>query len=326
MEEKMKLKELYKTAYEIGMQADPRGAAAVREYLALQKKNYEKLSVNEKKYFDPEILENPYCDTRINHDSGRAIKTVIVGIDMETPEVLLAEKLNEKGTGIDAIIAHHPNGLASSGFTDVMSMQADIFNIFGVTISTAESLLGKRMKEVGERFMPANHFRASDAAKLLDISMMNMHTPTDNCVAAYLQKRFDAEKPKRVSDVMDMLYEEPEYAAAAKRSSPPVILTGESGRRVNRIFVDMTGGTEGPSAIYKSLADKGVDTVVGMHFSADHKKAIEEAQMNAVIAGHISSDSLGINIMLDAMMKKLGNFRVIEASGFTRFSRTKAKK
>jgi hypothetical protein len=322
----MKIRDLYKAAYEIGMQMDPRGAAAAKEYIATQKKKYEKLSDREKKYFDEENLANPYCDTRINHDSGREIKTVIVGIDMEAPEILLTDRLNEKGGKIDAIIAHHPNGLASSGFTDVMGMQADIFNMFGVTISTAEALLGKRMKEVGERFMPANHFRASDAARLLDISMMNMHTPTDNCVATFLQKRFDGEKPKRVGDVMDMLYEEPEYAAAAKRSSPPVILVGDKQRRVNRIFVDMTGGTEGPSDIYKKLVDKGVDTVVGMHFSGDHKKAIEEAQMNAVIAGHISSDSLGINIMLDAMMKKMGNFRVVEASGFTRFSRTKAKK
>lgn len=322
----MKIRDLYEAAYEIGMQMDPRGASAAKEYLATQKKNHEKLSDKEKKYYDTENLVNPYCDTRINYDSGRAIKTVIVGIDMETPEILLTERLNEKGAKIDAIIAHHPSGLASSGFTDVMSMQADIFNLFGVTISTAESMLGKRMKEVGERFMPANHFRASDAAKLLDISMMNMHTPTDNCVAVFLQKRFDNEKPKRVGDVMDMLYEEPEYAGAAKRSSPPVILVGDSQRRVNKIFVDMTGGTEGPADIYKKLVDKGVDTVVGMHFSGEHKKAIEEAQMNAVIAGHISSDSLGINIMLDAMMKKLGSFKVIEASGFTRFSRTKAKK
>ena len=226
---------------------------------------------------------------------------------------------------IDAIIAHHPSGLGSAGFNDVMNMQSDIFNKFGVNISVAENLMSKRITEVSERFMPANHYRASDAAKLLNISMMNMHTPCDNCVATHLQDRFDKEKPKRVSDIMDMLFEEPEYTGFAKKSSPPVILTGDKNRRVNRVFVDMTGGTEGPHEIYKQLADKGVDTIVGMHFSADHKKAIQDAQLNCIIAGHISSDSLGINVMLDKMMKKLGSFKVYEASGFMRCERNKKK-
>ncbi len=321
----MKLKQLYSAAVEIGISMDPRSAADVNEYLKNQKKKYEALSEKEKKYFDEECLTNPYNDSRIIFDSGKDIKCVIAGIDMEVGELVLADRLNEKGKKIDAVFAHHPSGKASAGFTDVMNMQSDIFNKFGVTISSAESMLSKRMRDVNERFMPSNHYQTADAAKLLNLSIFNMHTPADNCVVKYLQERFDKEKPKRVSDIMDMLYEEPEYAESAKRSAPPVILVGDKSRRVQKVFVDMTGGTEGPADVYKKLCDKGVDTVVGMHFSADHKKAIEEAQLNAVIAGHISSDSLGMNVLLDKMMKKLGKFEVIEASGFTRFSRDKKK-
>ena len=87
----------------------------------------------------------------------------------------------------------------------------------------------------------------------------------------------------------------------------------------------MTGGTEGSKEVYKKLSDAGVDTVVGMHFSPEHKKALAEAKMNSVIAGHISSDALGINIMLDAIEKKLGKLDVIETSGFIRVKR-RAKK
>ena len=322
----MKITDLYKAAYTIGMEMDPRGEDEVKAYLKNTRKKYEALPEKEKKYFDEDNLVNPYSDTRVNHDSGKDIKAVIVGIDMEVGELVLTDRLNEKGIKIDAIIAHHPSGLGSAGFNDVMNMQADIFNKFGVNISVAEDLIGKRITEVSERFMPANHYRATDAAKLLNISMMNMHTPCDNCVTTHLQDRFDKEKPKTVSDVMDMLYEEPEYSGFAMKSSPPVILIGNKARRVHRVFVDMTGGTEGPKEIYKQLSDKGVDTVVGMHFSPDHKKAISEAQMNCVIAGHISSDSLGINVMLDRMMRKLGNFKVYEASGFMRCERNKKKK
>jgi putative NIF3 family GTP cyclohydrolase 1 type 2 len=88
----------------------------------------------------------------------------------------------------------------------------------------------------------------------------------------------------------------------------------------------MTGGTEGPKEIYKKLSETGVDTIVGMHFSADHKKEIQDARLNCVIAGHISSDSLGINVMLDRMMKINGDFKVYEASGFMRCERNKKKK
>lgn len=322
----MKITDLYKAAYKIGMEMDPRGEDETKEYLKNNRKKYDAMTEKEKGFYDQENLVNPYSDTRVNHDSGKEIKAVIVGIDMEVGEILLTDRLNEKGIKIDAIIAHHPSGLGSAGFDDVMNMQADIFNKYGVNISVAEDLINKRITEVSERFMPANHYRATDAAKLLNISMMNMHTPCDNCVATYLQNRFDKEKPKRVSDIMDMLFEEPEYSGFAKKSSPPVILTGDKNRRVHKVFVDMTGGTEGPKEIYKKLSETGVDTIVGMHFSADHKKEIQDARLNCVIAGHISSDSLGINVMLDRMMKITGDFKVYEASGFMRCERNKKKK
>jgi len=41
-----------------------------------------------------------------------------------------------------------------------------------------------------------------------------------------------------------------------------------------------------------------------------------------VIAGHISSDNLGINLMLDELQKK-GSLKILDCSGFRRFSRKK---
>jgi len=319
----MKLRAIYETAISFGMKMDPRGEAEVKKHLKAENERYQNLTEKEKKIYDKEKLTNPYADMRIAHDAGNEIKTVLAGIDMEVQELLLADRLTEKGTKIDAVIAHHPVGKAYANFYEVMDMQADIFAMFGVTVSVAEALTDRRQKEVGERAMPSNHYRASDAAKLLNISMMNMHTPTDNCVCTFLQERFDREKPNTLSKVTDMLMEEKEYAEYAKRGVGPVILVGDKTRRVKKIFVDMTGGTEGAKDIYKELANAGVDTIVGMHFSAEHKKAIEEAKLNAVIAGHISSDVLGMNVMLDEMERKLGKLNVIETSGFIRYKRGK---
>jgi len=284
----MKLKDIFNTIIDFGIKMDPRGEKEVREYLKKVKNEYNAMSEKDKKLFDLDKLENPYADSRIICDNGKDIKAVLVGIDIDVAEILLAEKLRDKGIKIDAIISHHPVGMAYARFYDVMDMQADIFSIFGVPISAAEDLLYKRKKEVEEKVMAANHYRAQDAAKLLDFPMLNTHTPSDNCVATYLQKKFDKEKPKTVNDIMDILINEKEYFEYSKRGVPPVILNGDKKRKVKKIFVDMTGGTEGPKDIYAKLSNAGVDTVVGMHFSEEHKKSIQAANLNCIVAGHIS--------------------------------------
>ena len=43
---------------------------------------------------------------------------------------------------------------------------------------------------------------------------------------------------------------------------------------------------------------------MGMHISEEHKKEAEVAHIHAIIAGHISSDSLGMNLFLDELEKE----------------------
>ncbi len=82
----------------------------------------------------------------------------------------------------------------------------------------------------------------------------------------------------------------------------------------------MTGGTESNKDAYKKLADKGVGTIVAMHVGKEMKKEAEKNNMNIVIAGHIPSDNLGMNLLLDKVEKK-AKLKVIEASGFQRIKR-----
>ncbi len=322
----MKLIDIYKAGIKFGMKNDPRGEAEVKQSLKREKENYESLKGREKEFYDRERLTNPYSDSRIIYNSGKNVKNVMMGIDMEGAELLLADRMIQKGKKVDAVIAHHPSGRGFAGLHDVMSMQADIFGRFGVNIGLAQGLTEKRAKEVHEKIMPVNHYRHYDVARLLGISLMNFHTPADNCVEKYLQSLFDKEKPETVGDIMEMLYKEPEYAEYAERGVPPAVLLGNKSRKVKKVFVDMTGGTEGAKELFKKLADAGVDTVVGMHFSADHKKAMSEAGMNAVIAGHISSDTLGMNLLFDMIEKELSLLNITGLSGFIRVKRTKKKK
>ncbi len=128
-----------------------------------------------------------------------------MGIDIEVGEVLLCEKLRERGLKIDLLLSHHPGGRAYANLYDVMRIQSDILHRFGVPISVAEDLMDGRIREVERKLMPVNHTRAVDAAKLLGMPFICLHTPSDNMVATYLQETFDKKGPYTVADVMNIL-------------------------------------------------------------------------------------------------------------------------
>lgn len=316
----MTLSEVYKRAVRYGIENDPRGGDAVTRYLIDRKKQFDDLKEKDKEFFDVESLTNPYADTRILNGTGdEEVTSALVGIDIETPEILLADNLKTKGSGIDAIIAHHPEGMPYNNLHDVMSMQADILRTFGVPINVAEDLMEDRISEVKRKLMPVNTSRAVDAARLLEFPFMCVHTPADNMVASYLQNLFDTNKPYALCNVLDMLMEIEEYKDAARSFCAPNILLGSAQRKAGRIFVDMTGGTEGAKDIFQVLSSSGINTIVGMHMSEEHKKEAEKHHINVVIAGHISSDNLGMNLLFDKIFKD-SNVVVTGCSGFRRIA------
>lgn len=96
-------------------------------------------------------------------------------------------------------------------------------------------------------------------------------------------------------------------------------LVGNGKRSVGKIFVDMTGGTGGSEDAFEKLAIAGVGTIVGMHMSEKHRKNAEKFHINVVIAGHMASDSLGINLFLDKLVPT--GIEILPIAGFDRFSR-----
>jgi len=321
----MRLEDIYRRAIAAGIENDPRGKDFVLRELGKEKKDFEDLKQGEKDFFDPECLLNPYSDSRILFGSGdEEIRNVLAGIDIDVGELLLADNLRSKGRKIDLVLSHHPAGRAYAGLYGVMHMQSDILNQFGIPIHLAEGLMEGRIKEVERKLMPANHSRAVDAARLLGIPFLCLHTPADNMVATHLQRLFDEQKPLFVSDVVDMLREIPEYKTARTQGTGPKIFLGSEKRKAGKVFVDMTGGTEGAKEIFERLTNSGVSTIVGMHISEEHRKEAEKSHLNVIIAGHISSDSLGLNLLIDEAVKD-HPVEILECSGFTRFSRPQKK-
>ncbi|MBP9854997.1 MAG: NGG1p interacting factor NIF3 [Candidatus Omnitrophica bacterium] len=317
----MKLGKIYELLVQEGIKADPRPKKQIDQYFLQKKKEYRSAVLKQKKFFDKDSFFNPYADTRILHGDGNCeIKCILVGIDIDTAEVVLAEQLSRRGRKIDLILAHHPEGSALAGLYDVMHMQTDFLRNTGIEEGVANKLMKSRIDEVTRKLHSANHTRSVDTAKLLDIPMMCCHTPADNHVTTYLQKIMDKNKPKTLKHMIDLLMQEPEYRDATFNKAGPAILIGKETDKAGRIFVDMTGGTEGSAKIFGRMSQLGIDTLLGMHYSEEHYKSIQAEYMNVVNAGHISSDNLGINLLLDKLVTKY-NIEIIECSGFRRFSR-----
>jgi putative NIF3 family GTP cyclohydrolase 1 type 2 len=123
-----------------------------------------------------------------------------------------------------------------------------------------------------------------------------------------------------LKDLVKLLRDIPEYEKSVRLQAPPKIISGKDSGSCGKIFVDMTGGTEGAGDIFDKLASGGVSTIVGMHMSEEHLTNAKKAGLNVVIAGHIPSDVLGLNLLLDRVEQ---NERLDYAcvSGFERIRR-----
>ncbi len=311
----MTIKEIYNLALQMGIKSDFRGEEGVKRFLDSKRKQYEKMT--DKEEFDKEALENPYLDSGIHNISNdKDIKRVLVGIDIEPAEVLMAKELN-----VDLIIAHHPIGKSLAHLADVMSLQCDVLNYYGVPINIAEGLMREKVEEVSRGVNAKNHNRTIDSAKLMGQNLMNIHTPCDNLAAKFLKDLIENKNIETLGDLIDILKQVPEYKQAMKIGAGPKLFVGSPENRCGKIaLTEITGGTEGSPKLYEKMANAGIGTIVGMHVSEEHKKQAEESNLNVVIAGHISSDSLGVNIFLDELEKR--DIEIISCSGFTRISRT----
>lgn len=255
-------------------------------------------------------LESTPSDSTISVP-GESIEKLAFGIDMETAEVLVAKEL-----GVDLVVSHHPKAdTAVTNFYEVMEVQIDRMVEFGVPINRAQKVLRKKMKSVELSNHVANYDRVSSACRALGMPFMNVHMPADRIGQEIVQNLLDetfADRPKAtLGDVVETLKSFDVYREAL---SGPVIRVGSEKDYAGRIAVLFAGGTNGGADVFKAYFDAGVGTIVCMHVPEDVKKAVEEQNIgNIIVAGHMASDSIGINAIIDVWEK--AGVEVIKMSG-----------
>lgn len=244
------------------------------------------------------------------HVPGENLSRVLVGIDVDAAEILLARELK-----VDGVISHHPGGSALVNMYKVMERQIDRMVEAGVPINKAQKALRERMEEVDRHLHVTNYDRGVSAARLLNMPFVGIHSPADVLAERRVQEHLDKElnlKPKAtLKDVLEVLNEIPEYRLSAAK---PVIRVGGEKDFAGRILVTMAGGTSGGPEVAKAYFEAGVGTLVMMHVPDDTVKAVREQKIgNIIVAGHMASDSIGLNILIQALEKK--GLTVVRASG-----------
>ena len=74
---------------------------------------------------------------------------------------------------------------------------------------------------------------------------------------------------------------------------------------------------QGPNPLFNLMPIILIFVIFYFLLIRPQKKAQEE-HMNVIIAGHIASDNLGLNLVLDTLEKK-DKFKILPCSGFRRF-------
>lgn len=246
------------------------------------------------------LKEAPY-DTGVIIE-GRNIRKIVFGVDMEAAEILIAKEI-----GAECVITHHPKG--GSPMINLYKVMEDQINRMveaGVPINKAQKALKDRMEKVDRLLHVSNYDRAVSAAKLLKMPFLAIHTPADKLAERKVQSHLDnalAGKPKAtLKDVLDALNELPEYQ---KTLAKPVIRVGSEKDYAGKVFVTMAGGTGGGDKVAQAYFEAGIGTLIVMHMPDDVIKAVREQGIgNVIVAGHMASDSVGINQIIQALEEK----------------------
>lgn len=256
-------------------------------------------------------METVPADSAIYHP-GERIEKVILGIDMESSELLLARQL-----GYDCVIAHHPVGdTARLDFADVLWAHLDQMLAAGVPEAVARPIVEEKIHATRMQMHAANYDHAPSIARLLNMPYLNIHLPLDEVGRRKMVSVVEALSPEQPVSALVQAFKAQmkEFRLALTDFQ---VRVGSLENPLGKVVISHAAGTNGGHAIAKAYFDHGVDTVLYIHCSPqDSGKLREEYQgqgKNLIISGHIASDAVGINLYASELERR--GVYVTRASG-----------
>jgi hypothetical protein len=268
---------------------------------------------------DPGSYISGYPDCRIIFgDPGKKIKNVYTAVDAGVPELLVVNELKKQGEPIDGIIIHHPTGAGAYTMTGVVELQRYNWIRNGANPKKADKIFEGMVRDEEIGLKAGNHLAVENAANFLDIPVMCIHTAIDNVVQAFFESLVLPGGFNIIEEMLEDINILPECSMALTQGDGPYLI-GKGKVKPGKIMVDMTGGMDPDSSIFPLLRKAGINTLVAMHYNQENIKAITKNRINAVIAGHMASDSIGLNLFCDRL-EEMG-IGIICGPGFYRHKR-----
>ena len=229
------------------------------------------------------------------HVKGRNINKVMIAVDVGTAELLLAKSL-----GCDAVIAHHPIGIAAVNFYRVFDRHVDYLTEHGVPKKVAKEAVDKLKDRVETRTHADIYGDVVGAAKAIKMPLVNIHQPCDEYMRKTIFQKIKSGKTEYVLDIVKSVEEIPEFKHAATRVK---VRYGSEKSRAGRWALVIAAGTNGGYPIAKAYFQHGVDTVIYLHVDYGDLTKLKEDKLkgNLVVLGHMAGDSLGLNALADRL-------------------------
>ena len=230
---------------------------------------------------------------------GKNIRKILYGIDIGTTELLYA-----KNNNYDCVIAHHPVGVIES--YKEFNRHLNQLQSKGISIEEGEKLIENKING----FKYGNHANNYDAipafARLLKIPFLNIHCPSDELGRRLISDSITAlvqENP--TATLAELQYHLTSSFVEFQKSKTKIEFAhGNEDEPLGDWIFSHGALTNGGFSIAKAYFDKGVNTVIYIHIAPGELIQIKKLKEgNLVITGHIASDSIGINPLLDELEK-----------------------
>jgi putative NIF3 family GTP cyclohydrolase 1 type 2 len=223
------------------------------------------------------------------HVRGRNISKVMIAIDVGTAELMLARSL-----GCDAVIAHHPIGVASVNFYKVFDRHVDYMVEHGVPKKIAEKAVAKLKERVETRTHADIYSDVVGAARAIKMPLVNIHQPCDEFMRQVILKEIESGKTDYVSDIVKSVSRIPEFRRAATKVR---VRFGSASNKTGHWALVIAAGTNGGFPIAKAYFEHGVSTVIYLHVDYGDLTKLREEKIegNLVVLGHLAGDSIGLN-------------------------------
>ncbi|MFO8034845.1 MAG: Nif3-like dinuclear metal center hexameric protein [Candidatus Bipolaricaulota bacterium] len=234
---------------------------------------------------------------------GEGLQRALVGIDLDEAELVVAKQL-----GYDLAIAHHPaGGTAVLHYHRVLERHVDQMMAVGVPQERARAAVEEMIYDRRAVNAMRNYDRAPAVARMLDIAYMNVHTPLDEIGRRRMAGAVAELSP--AATVRELIaHLEDSFGEFRNALTDIGAIVGDPDSRMGHVVVAHGAGTNGGYPVAKAYFDYGVDTVIYIHCRPQDARRLvqeyKERNVNLVVTGHMSSDSVGINPFVEKLRER----------------------